>query len=84
MARKKKKEYKYILDGYGNICEIAFFGTEAKAKKALHSLINCHQCRNCFKCENCFKCTECVNIKNTANVRRKINKSNCRIPKAYL
>lgn len=85
MGRKKKKEYKYIVDGHGNSCSIEFFKTYSRAKRALDSLTNCRECVNCYNCENCIACIECVNCSGATNLENVLKrKGDAYIPSVYL
>jgi hypothetical protein len=50
-----------------NSSSVEHFGSEQKAKDALHSLVGCICCINCFDCFGCSSCANCVECANCKN-----------------
>jgi hypothetical protein len=48
-----------VIDKNNNRASIAWWGSEAAAKKALKSCSDCSDCSRCSNCSNCFDCYNC-------------------------
>ena len=46
-------------DDNGNVCTVAYFGSEEAAQKALASLTECTGCLDCSRCARCSDCSRC-------------------------
>ena len=55
-------EEKWVTDASGNKCSIAYWGSEESARRALDSLIDCHNCSDCSGCSGCSGCSDCSHV----------------------